>query len=222
VDSSSEEGMPGQGCRQLGPRQVEIAEAVLRIVARDGLDAVSMRTVAAEAGRSLGWVQREFATKDVMLQQTLIHALDLMDERIAGHAARQGESASIRSAIGTIAQEVLPGRPDTIAEQRVWLAFMARASLDPDLADPIRARYLDSHREIAHGIAAAQALGQAEPDLDPQQEARAFVALVDGLTGQVLVGVLTVAEACTILDTHLDRLISHPADDGATCSSAEL
>jgi hypothetical protein len=45
---------------------------------------------------------------------------------------------------------------------------------------------------------------------------------VDGLTGQVLVGVLTVAEACTILDTHLDRLISHPADDGATCSSAEL
>lgn len=212
MDYSSEECGPGHGWRQLGRRQVEIAEAVLRIVARDGLDAVSMRTVAAEAGRSLGWVQREFATKDVMLQQTLIHALDLMDERIAGHTARQGRGASIRSAMGTIAQEVLPGRPDTIAEQRVWLAFMARASLDPDLAGPIRARYLDSHRGIADGIAAAQALGQAEPDLDPWQEAQALVALVDGLTAQVLVGVITVATAFTILDAHLDRVLPYPAE----------
>jgi hypothetical protein len=36
------------------------------------------------------------------------------------------------------------------------------------------------HRD-GPAIAAAQALGQAEPDLDPQREAQAFVALVEYL-----------------------------------------
>jgi AcrR family transcriptional regulator len=47
----------------LTPRQVELADAALRIVARQGMRAVTFRSVAAESGWSLGAVQKAFATK---------------------------------------------------------------------------------------------------------------------------------------------------------------
>lgn len=199
------------GTTSLTARRAEIAEAVLRIVARDGLDAVSMRTVATEARRSLGWVQREFASKDLLLQQTLIHAIDLMGRRIADRAERQGNHASIRDALGAMTEEVLPGRAETVAEERVWLAFMARAALEPDLAEPLRAHYRRSHEAIAEAITIAQSLGQAAPELDIARESHALVALTDGLTAHVLVGILPIEHAIAILDAHLDRLLRRAA-----------
>ena len=47
----------------LTPRQIELADAALRIVARQGMRAVTFRSVAAESGWSLGAVQKAFATK---------------------------------------------------------------------------------------------------------------------------------------------------------------
>lgn len=197
----------------LGERQREIAEAVLRIVARDGLDAVTIRTVAAEAGRSLGWVQREFPAKDLLLRLTLIHAIDQMDRRIAAQAAELGTEASIRSILDTIGTEVLPSRPEKVAEERVWLAFMARAALTPGLAEPLRRRYAKSHTAIADMLAIAHALGQTAPGIDPHHEALTLTALADGLSAQILVGILTHEQAVRILHSHLDRVVRYPAGD---------
>jgi AcrR family transcriptional regulator len=48
-------------------RRSRIAEAILRIAASRGLDEVSLRDVAAEAGVSMGQVQHYFSTKREML-----------------------------------------------------------------------------------------------------------------------------------------------------------
>lgn len=55
-------------------RIAEFAEAALRIVARDGLAAVSFRAVATESGWSLGAVQRAFASNHDLLAATLARA----------------------------------------------------------------------------------------------------------------------------------------------------
>ena len=109
-----------------------------------------------------------------------------------------------------IADEVLPGRDETIAEGRVWLAFLGRAALDAALAEPLRDRYVRSHEAIAGGIALAQALGQAGPGLDPEREAIALVALADGLTAQILVGIVSHERAAEILRAHVDRIVKQP------------
>ena len=52
----------------LSPRQAEFADAALRLVARDGLSAVTFRSLAAEAGMSLGAVQKAFPSKEQLLR----------------------------------------------------------------------------------------------------------------------------------------------------------
>ncbi|MGV7636496.1 TetR family transcriptional regulator, partial [Mycobacterium kansasii] len=44
-------------------RRAQLADALARVAARDGLHAVSMRSVAAEAGVSLRLVQYYFTSK---------------------------------------------------------------------------------------------------------------------------------------------------------------
>jgi AcrR family transcriptional regulator len=54
--------MPKKVDRQ--ERRTLIADALMRVAADQGLAAVSLRTVAAEAGVSAGMVQPYFRTKD--------------------------------------------------------------------------------------------------------------------------------------------------------------
>ncbi len=57
-------------------RRHSIAEAVFRLAAARGADAVSLRDVAGEAGVSLGMVQHYFRSKDEMLLFALDHMRD--------------------------------------------------------------------------------------------------------------------------------------------------
>src|SRR3546814_14018084 len=54
-------------------RRAEIAEALVRVANRDGLHAVTMRSVAAEAGVSLRLVQYYFTSKEELLVGALQH-----------------------------------------------------------------------------------------------------------------------------------------------------
>ena len=61
--------MPKQVNRE--ERRRDIAAAVLRIVTTRGVEAASLRAVAAEASVSMGAVQHYFTTKDEMLRFAL-------------------------------------------------------------------------------------------------------------------------------------------------------
>ena len=71
--------MPKQVDRE--ERRRDIAAAVLRIVTTRGVEAASLRTVAAEAGVSMGAVQHYFTTKDEMLRFALAYGNTLLAER---------------------------------------------------------------------------------------------------------------------------------------------
>ena len=64
-------------------RRRHIAAALQRIAAKEGLEGVSIRTVAAEAGLSVGAVQRDFATKDELLHFALRKTVDAVTERFS-------------------------------------------------------------------------------------------------------------------------------------------
>ena len=68
-------------------RRHEIAHAVWRIVVRDGVSAVSIRDVAAEAGLAVGSVRHVFATKAELLEYSMALVHQRTRERVQGHFA---------------------------------------------------------------------------------------------------------------------------------------
>jgi AcrR family transcriptional regulator len=76
-------------------RRTEIMEAVERLLARGGLNAVTMRAVAAEADVSLRLVQYYGSTKDELLSATLDRLADKSVERWRARTRRQGDESPL-------------------------------------------------------------------------------------------------------------------------------
>ena len=188
-------------------RRRHIVGALLRIAGTQGLDAVSMREVAQEAGVSLGAVQHYFASKDAMLLHALEQWLNLdvhrsFAERIRARVVRE-PAATPLATLRAVAAEYLPHDDATSLEARVGLAFQSRAAVTPALAAalvPAYTGFVDTLRGI---------LQHNGRPLDPDTAARELAALLDGLRHPVLIGALPYADALSIVDGHLTRLLTH-------------
>jgi TetR/AcrR family transcriptional regulator, regulator of biofilm formation and stress response len=67
--------MTGKTDREASERERPLMEATLRIIGRKGIDCVTHRAVAAEAGMSLGAVTHHFKTRDTLVDAALAFAL---------------------------------------------------------------------------------------------------------------------------------------------------
>src|SRR3981189_1994704 len=61
--------------RKISERERPLMEATLRIIGRTGVDGVTHRAVAAEAGMSVGAVTHHFETREVLVDAALRFAL---------------------------------------------------------------------------------------------------------------------------------------------------
>lgn len=188
--------------------------AVCRLAASKGLDAVSLRHVAAEAGVSMGRVQHYFTTKDDMLLFAFQALGQRVERRIGAAVAATPQPHSVRQVLRALLAEMLPLSEHGRAEAPVWIAFLARAVVESRLATPLSegSQRLDGF--ISEQIRAAQRAGDARVGLDPAREATTLLALIDGLMLHLLIGQVDAAAALETLDYHLDRIFLEdgPAD----------
>ena len=106
------------------PRRTAIADALLRVIAREGLDAVSMRVVAAEAGCSLGMVQRLAGTRDDLLALGMDRVIERVDARVT--QAGLDEEEPPRAFLGRLVDVLLM---DGCREEGVvWATFLRARS----------------------------------------------------------------------------------------------
>lgn len=181
-------------------RRQEIARALHRVTAEQGLERVSLRHVAAEAGVSPGLVQHWFRTKDEMLR----FALQTVGEQVEARLARRAtelEHGSPREAVRALLVELLPLDEERHLEAHVAVAFGARAAVSPEIARSVR-KGLDQMRAF---IADRIPVGGTSVG-DPARAALALTALVDGLAAHTLAEQCTAEEAEAALDDQLDRL----------------
>lgn len=164
-------------------RRQQVAAALFRIAARDGLAAVSMRTVAAEGGFSLGAVQRYFRSKDELLRfafdQVVTAARSRLDELAAG-PGRPSFAEALRGALGAL----LPADPadqQRLAEARIWVAFYAEATVRDEFAQLLRALDAEARTRLRRAVVAAQASGELAADRDPDAVAELILVVLDGL-----------------------------------------
>jgi AcrR family transcriptional regulator len=158
-------------------RRRELGDAVWRVIRSRGVDGASIRTVAQEAGWSPGALRHYFSTQS----ELLTFAMQMVVERIEARVSALEPPADPRRAVEQRLHELLPLDKERRAENEVWLAFAARALVDPEL----RARHVEVDEELRMAcVAALEELGsdgRLRPGLDLELEAERLHGLLDGL-----------------------------------------
>ena len=159
----------------MSTRADELAEAMLAIVAADGLDALSVRTVAERCQVSIGTVQYHYPTKELML----VGAFSRVVTRAADRVRRPRPGTSPRQALNRALEELLPLDAERRAEAKVVLAFAAAAATTATLAAIQVATLERVIAGVAEGMARARGADGANGA--DRLKARVAVAAVDGL-----------------------------------------
>ncbi|GAA4858604.1 TetR/AcrR family transcriptional regulator [Saccharopolyspora cebuensis] len=187
-------------------RRVLIAEALLRLASTGGLEAVSLRDVAAEAGISMGAVQHYFATKEEMLAHAMDYAVQRAGERIEARLAENPEQVTTRDVLRALMLEMLATTDDSRREFLVSIAFFQRAVAAPELAAHYREFWPRLEKWITEELREAQTAGELTEEVDPAREAELIVLLPDALSQGLLLGHRTEQDAAAAIDYHLDQL----------------
>ncbi len=158
-----------------------ILEAVVRVLVRDGLDGLSVRRVAAEAGVSIGAVQHHFPTKDALLVAAADHVTTQFQSRaddVTRRAlAEQGPTAAFLAFCQLLANSSSigdQGAQDTAASI-VWLWYAAKATQRGVVGDAFTTGWSQTENYLRSVIAALF------PHLDAIQESGYLLAVLDGL-----------------------------------------
>lgn len=180
-------------------RRSTIIRAVWQVIAEQGMEAVSMRTVAAAAAVSVGRIQYRFRTKDELLRASL----EAMLSGAAQLHADATEGADDRAALLHLIGHPIPQAEGSEAGVALFHQYVAASINHPPLASRLAEAKDGQERE------AARLLRKVAPDLrDPRCEARLLVATADGLAMRVLMSNLPATEARRALRAALDRITS--------------
>jgi AcrR family transcriptional regulator len=186
-------------------RRAELCAAVWRLASREGLEAVTVRRVAQEAGWSTGAVVHYFSDKEDLL----LSAFQTVADRVSRRLEKLEEQANDPLALARAwLVEGLPVDSDRKAEVRVWFALLGLAITRPALARAQRLTYRAWRGRVADLLREAQAAGVVRADVDCSSAAAALVALVDGLAIQATFEARAVSSglATRLVDAHLDAL----------------
>jgi AcrR family transcriptional regulator len=200
-----------------GERRRQLTDALLRIASTRGLQAVTMREVAAEAGVSLRLVQYYFTDKQALLDSGLAELAARLDRRVKARAATAGGNLSVRSVFELVLGAILPADEPGRLDQLAWTAYYAAALTDPAFAHAAAGgmAYPNALEDfLTARLSAAQQAGTIDAGRDPRTEVAALLALANGLTSSILAGQRTSEAAAGVLGYALDRLFAGP--DGAT------
>jgi len=189
-------------------RRTQLADAVGRVIVREGVNEVSIRSVAAEAGWSPGALRHYFTTRDEMLA----FACEQVIEQVTARITNMRHTGTIHQAVRDTLLETMPIDAQRHAEAAVAFAFLTLGLSDPRLAEVQRTQFdsmyglclqiienLDTEDLLAPHTASTELLAQR------------LHAIVDGLSIQRLAGHLTPELMIIQLDAYLAEII-HAGD----------
>ena len=156
-------------------RRDEITGAAARVIARSGIEAATMREVAAEAGWTTGVITHYFTDKRDLLLATFQASL------ARRRSLRPPETTSAADRLRSSLEGALPLDDDRRRHWLVTLACCLHASNDDALAIAQR----DAYREFRDYIADLVTAAGIDND-DPRTTAERLIAGADGLAVQAL------------------------------------
>ena len=163
-------------------RRRELVRAAWKLVGEGGLEAVTTRAVAREAGWSTGVLAHYFESRHDLLLAAFRLVAEEVEERMRRRRATEPDPVR-RLQIALL--ECVPIDDQRRTEATVWFAFLGLAAGHPALRDEAQARYaiwLDFLEEAVAEVLSSRDVARGEA----RRLARLLIAHVDGLTVQAL------------------------------------
>lgn len=154
-----------------------VAEAVWRIIRREGLEGATVRKIAEEAGVSAGSLRHYFGTQSELLAFSMGHVSQKVKDRISG-LTFTGDSMEDAQ---KLLYEFLPLNEEKSAEMEVWMAFTIKALSDSTLNELSSRVYEEMKMAVIHIIDTLIEKGLAIKGIDRDAQIEILYALVDGL-----------------------------------------
>ncbi|MDQ0709494.1 AcrR family transcriptional regulator [Arthrobacter woluwensis] len=194
-------------------RRADVADAVFRIIATDGLARVSLREVAAEASLVVGSVRHYFKDSAELLEHAFATAHDRLEERLSArlpavHAAVEaGDREALTEASLLLLAEFLPLDGNSAAECSARTEFRLASRGNAGLQAEAERGYRASAAVVGQVIQAFRPDGRLE---DLVVEAERLMSLLDGLSlhGLVHTQWLDASMCRSVLVAHLASLES--------------
>jgi len=162
--------------RDPGARE-RIVEAARTVVAAHGVNGASMRTIAAEAGVTTGFVTHYFDDKQALMVAVLEHTNTSALRRVTGAITEGSAPARLRAAV----EAVLPLDPVRRREWQVWVACWVSTSPGEELAAGMTAGWRGLRALLAQLLEECVAEGALPAGVDVPYEAQRLVTMVAGI-----------------------------------------
>jgi len=153
-------------------RRQRIAEVTAEVIAREGLEAATIRRISAELGGPTKIITYYFSDKKELLRFTWEHMAELYLQKVSAGPANIIDSLMAM----TTADE------KSILRWRVYVAFSDRASRDPEFAQLQR-----SHMDMTLKLLGDMVRALNPPPADVERVSLLLNALVQGISLQSLV-----------------------------------
>lgn len=161
-------------------RRQAIADALLAVARREGVGAVSVRSVAAEAGLSVGAMRHTAASQGELVAFAMRTVAERAAQRVGDRSARSaGRAEPDVDELVDLCCELVPLDEERRVEAAVWLELVTLARTDGTL----RAVSEQAHAGIGRvvGAVVAAVLGRDGGDGLLDLETARLHALLDGL-----------------------------------------
>jgi AcrR family transcriptional regulator len=159
-------------------RREELVRAAWRVIAARGIDEVTIREIAREAGYSSGVLAHYFKNKDDLL----VHALRMSHEQIYRRYEAEVETPVQEEALHAILIDNLPLEEQRELETRIEMSFWAR-SLRNEALSQIQHEESEYLRGLIRGLVeGSQDEGAIAKEHSPEQVVDLLAALIDGIS----------------------------------------
>jgi AcrR family transcriptional regulator len=159
-------------------RRLLVTEVAAEIVAAHGVEALTVRGVAAAAGFSTAVVSHYFVDKRDLLRSTFRAAANRSTSRF--EAAATADRRSIVSCL----EALLPLDDDSRRDWRLFVAFWGTAASDKELAIEQRDRVRSARARIEQVLAEQLRAARGAPQI--RQVARSLLTVVQGIATQAV------------------------------------
>lgn len=190
--------------------RVKIAEAAWHLIQKEGIERVSVRKVASEAGVSAGALQHYFRSQDQLLGFAMKLVIERVEQRIATVNDQLAEVSV--SGVKSVLFGLLPLDLEREMEAEVWMSLCVKA-LHHDELSIISRNVHEAMRELLvrllQQLAAEQLLRRG---IDLANEAAKLHLLLDGLTLHHMIqpAGMTPEQMQRIVNQHIDELTIEP------------
>jgi len=182
----------------------KFAEAAMRLIAQYGIEGVTMRAVATEAGLSYGSLFHYFDSKDDLLMHAVRHLTSQQTTRVNEYASQYSGLKALEHLLFDDAIINESSRDSWL----VWLTFQYKVALDAAFAKMHADLIRGWLKRIAGLLEEAKQAGEIRPALDVDFEAMALWAFSAGVGQMGLLHPvsLTADYQKKLISAYLDKL----------------